>query len=319
MAIEQMPLACESRASERAVSGRRRSLWQRLWKARVAYLMIAPMFLLLFVFMYYPAVTGLYRSFFDWSFGLMPKFVGLGNFVTLFTDDKVFVSSLGNMAQLAAWYLFTNVVISVAVAVLIHRLRHEGTKYAFRVFMALPVVIPGIVLLMLWKFIYDATVGPLNAILIAAGLEDWTRAWLSDPRTALYAVMLRNFPWVDGVSVLILLAGFQAIPVEVVESAMLDGADGLRRLVSIELPLIAGQVKLISVLTLMWGVQEFTAVFAMTRGGPINKTQVPGMWMYWNAFNLGKMGYASAMGVVMFIITLILTMLNMKYITTQEY
>ena len=185
--------------------------------------------------------------------------------------------------------------------------------------MILPVVIPAIVPLMLWKFIYDVKVGPLNLILIWAGLEEWTRAWLSDPNVALYAVMLRNFPWVDGVAILILLAGLQAIPYEIVESAMIDGASEMRRFWSIELPLIAGQIKLISVLTIMWGVQEFTAVFAMTQGGPINSTMVPGMWMFWNAFRINKMGYASAIGVVLFLLTLVLTMINMKYITTEEY
>jgi raffinose/stachyose/melibiose transport system permease protein len=130
--------------------------------------------------------------------------------------------------------------------------------------------------------------------------------------------MLRNFPWTDGVATLILLAGFQAIPLEVVESSMLDGAGGLRRLWSIELPLVSGQIKLVSVLTIIWGVQEFTAIFALTQGGPINSTMVPGMWMYWNAFSINKMGYASAIGVVMFVITMILTLINMRYITTQE-
>jgi len=319
MAVEQFPVMRGVGVEAPTVPGRRRSLWVRMWQARVAYLMLAPMFALLFAFMYYPAFMGLYRSVFNWSAGLPGKFVGLGNFVQLFVEDKVFKRSLGNMAQMAAWYLFTNVAISIVVAMLIHRLRGQRAKYFFRLFMVLPVIIPGIVLLLLWKFIYDASVGPLNAILIAVGLEEWTRAWLADPNTALYAVMLRNFPWVDGVSVLILLAGFQAIPVEVIESSLLDGAGGLRRLLSIELPLVSGQVKVVSVLTLMWGVQEFTAVFAMTQGGPINYTQVPGMWMYWNAFYIGKMGYASAIGVVMFFITLVLTLLNMKYIATQEF
>jgi ABC-type sugar transport system permease subunit len=223
------------------------------------------------------------------------------------------------MALLTAWYLLSTLVISVAVAVLLHRLRSYRAKYVFRLFMLLPVIIPAIVLILLWVFIYDATIGPLNALLIAVGLERWTHAWLGDPRTALYAVMFRNFPWVDGVAVLIMLAGLQAIPTEIVESAKMDGADGLRQLWSIELPLISGQMKLVAILTLIWGVQEFNTVFAMTKGGPINSTQVPGMWMYWNAFYVGKMGYASAIGVIMFFMTLILTILNMRYIRTQEF
>ena len=319
MAVKEMPALPNTVAQAVAVQERRKPLGRRIYEGRVAYIMIAPTFVFLLVFMYYPALLGLYRSVFKWTPGIDAKFVGLGNFIQLVTKDRVFLSSMDHMLQLAGWYVVSTVGVSLFIAVLIHRLRGGRTQYTFRLGMILPVVIPAIVPLMLWKFIYDVKVGPLNMILIWAGLEEWTRAWLSDPNVALYAVMLRNFPWVDGVAILILLAGLQAIPYEIVESAMIDGASEMRRFWSIELPLIAGQIKLISVLTIMWGVQEFTAVFAMTQGGPINSTMVPGMWMFWNAFRINKMGYASAIGVVMFMITLVLTMINMKYITTEEY
>ena len=319
MAVEEMTALPDAAAQSVGAQAHKKALGRRIYEGRVAYVMIAPTFVFLLVFMYYPALLGLYRSAFKWAPGLSSDFVGLGNFIQLFTKDRVFVSSMDHMLQLAAWYVVSTVGVSLFIAVLIHRLRGGRAQYTFRLGMILPVVIPGIVPLMLWKFIYDIKVGPLNMILIWAGLESWTRAWLSDPNVALYAVMLRNFPWVDGVAILILLAGLQAIPYEIVESAMIDGASEMRRFWSIELPLIAGQIKLISVLTIMWGVQEFTAVFAMTQGGPINSTMVPGMWMFWNAFRINKMGYASAIGVVMFMITLVLTMINMKYITTEEY
>ncbi len=281
--------------------------------------MVVPTLAFLLVFQYYPAVSGLYRSMFDWNAGLAGNFIGLSNFVELFTDDEVFIRSLKNMALLTIWYLVAFVGLSTGVAVLIHRIRNEGSKYFFRLFMILPVIIPAVVLILLWKFIYDSTIGPLNAILIGVGLQDWTHAWLAEPKIAIYAVMFRNFPWIDGVSVLILLAGLQAIPVEIVESGLLDGASGWRRLRYIELPLITGQIKLLIVLTIMWGVQEYSAVWAMTQGGPIDSTQVPGMWMYFNAFRISRMGYASAIGVVMFLITLVATILNMRYIRSQEY
>ena len=296
-----------------------KTLWERIWETRTGYLMVVPTLAFLLVFQYYPAVSGLYRSMFDWNAGLAGNFIGLSNFVELFTDDDVFIRSLKNMALLTIWYLVAFVGLSTGVAVLIHRIRNEGSKYFFRLFMILPVIIPAVVLILLWKFIYDSTIGPLNAILIGVGLQDWTHAWLAEPQIAIYAVMFRNFPWIDGVSVLILLAGLQAIPVEIVESGLLDGASGWRRLRYIELPLITGQIKLLIVLTIMWGVQEYSAVWAMTQGGPIDSTQVPGMWMYFNAFRISRMGYASAIGVVMFLITLVATILNMRYIRSQEY
>ena len=296
-----------------------KTLWERIWETRTGYLMVVPTLAFLLIFQYYPAVSGLYRSLFDWNAGLEGTFVGLANFIELFTDDKVFIRSLRNMALLTIWYLISFVGLSTGVAVLIHRIRNDSSKYIFRLFMILPVIIPAVVLILLWKFIYDSTIGPLNTILIGVGLQDWTHAWLAEPKIALYAVMLRNFPWIDGISVLILLAGLQAIPVEIIESGLLDGASGWRRLRYIELPLITGQIKLLVVLTIMWGVQEYTAVWAMTQGGPIDSTQVPGMWMYFNAFRISRMGYASAIGVVMFLITLVATVLNMRYIRSQEY
>lgn len=303
----------------RLTAGARDGLLRQCWRGRMGYLMLVPTLVMLAVFMYYPAGLGLYRSLFDWAPGLDAEWVGLGNFVKLFTKDRVFQQSLGNMLQLSLWYVLSTVFVSLFVAILLHRMLHQRLKYLFRFLTILPVIIPGIVLLMLWKFIYDATVGPLNMGLIAVGLEGWTRAWLADPKTALYAVMLRNFPWMDGVAILILLAGLQVIPSEIIESARIDGATNWRILWAVEFPLITGQVKLLTVLTIMWGVQEFTAVFAMTQGGPINKTMVPGMWMFWNAFSINKMGYASAIGVVLFLLTFVLTLINMKYISTQEY
>ncbi len=295
------------------------SLWRQIWRGRMGYVMLVPTMVMLAVFMYYPAFLGLYRSMFEWAPGLDADWVGLGNFVKLFTKDKVFQQSMGNMLQLSLWYVLSTIFVSLLVAILLHRMINQRLKFFFRFLTILPVIIPGIVLLMLWKFIYDSTVGPLNMLLIAVGLEEWTRAWLADPNTALYAVMLRNFPWVDGVAILILLAGLQVIPMEIIESARIDGATNWRILWSVEFPLITGQIKLLTVLTIMWGVQEFTAVFAMTQGGPINKTMVPGMWMFWNAFSINKMGYASAIGVVLFLLTLVLTLINMKYISTQEF
>ena len=297
----------------------RKSLWQRVVETRTGYFMVLPTVIFLLVFQYYPAISGLYRSLFDWNAGLEGKFIGLTNFVELFTDDKVFLLSLKNMALLMSWYLVTAVGFSILVAVTIHRIRNWQLKYTFRLFMILPVVIPGVVHILLWVFIYDATIGPLNELLEAVGLKSWTRAWLADPKIAIYAVMFRNLPWIDGISVLILLAGLQSIPGEVVESGLLDGATGWRRLWYIELPLVTGQIRLLMVLTIMWSVQEFASIFAMTQGGPLDSTQVPGMWMYFNAFRISRMGYASAIGVVMFLMTLVATIINMRYIKTQEY
>lgn len=142
--------------------------------------------------------------------------------------------------------------------------------------------------------------------------------WLGSPKTSLYAVTFMGFPWVGGVTVLIYLAGLQGISDEIIDSSLVDGCSGLRRLFSIDIPLILGQFKLIIVLAVIGGLQGWVAVFVMTAGGPGTASMVPGLWMYNNAFLWNKMGYASAIGMFLFVLILSVTILNIKFVRTGE-
>ena len=113
MAVKEMPALPNTAAQAVAVQERRKPLGRRIYEGRVAYIMIAPTFVFLLVFMYYPALLGLYRSAFKWAPGLSSDFVGLGNFIQLFTKDRVFVSSMDHMLQLAAWYVVSTVGVSL--------------------------------------------------------------------------------------------------------------------------------------------------------------------------------------------------------------
>lgn len=296
---------------------RRADLWSRIYQYRYVYLMLVPTFALLLTFNYYPAFMGLYRSFFVWDVGLPAQFIGLGNFVKLFGEDTVFLKSLGNVSILTLWRVVSGVTIPFLVAELIFNLRNHVSQYTYRVLMILPAVVPGIVHLLLWQFIYDGTHGLLNAILGAVGLEGWKQPWLGNPKTALYAVIFMGFPWVSGVTVLIYLAGLQGISREVIDSAQVDGCTGLRRIFAIDVPLIMGQIKLITVLSIIGGLQSWVAVFVMTEGGPGTASMVPGLWMYNNAFLWNKMGYASAIGMFLFLLIFALTLFNMKFVKSE--
>jgi len=303
--------------SAASLAAKRSSLRHRLYTHRFIYLMLVPTFILLLTFNYYPAFMGLYRSFFDWDVGLDPEFVGLGNFFKLFGEDEVFLKSLRNVSILTAWRVISGVTIPFFVAELIFNLRHQTSQYMYRVLMILPAVVPGIVTLLLWRFIYDGTHGLLNTVLAGVGLEEWQQPWLGNPRTALYAVTFMGFPWVGGVTVLIYLAGLQNISEEVIDSTKVDGCSGLRRLWAIDVPLIIGQFKLITVLSVIGGLQGWVAIFVMTAGGPGTASMVPGLWMYNNAFFWNKMGYASAIGMFLFVLILGLTLINMKAVKTE--
>jgi raffinose/stachyose/melibiose transport system permease protein len=279
--------------------------------------MLVPTLTLLLIFNYYPAFMGLYRSFFEWDVGLEAKFVGLENFRQLLVEDEVFLQSLANVGLLTIWHVISGVTIPFFVAELIFNIRNQMSQYVYRILMILPAVVPGIVTLLLWRFIYDGTHGLLNDILAAIGLGSMQQPWLGNPDTALYAVMFMGFPWVGGVTVLIYLAGLQNISHEIFDSAQIDGCSGLRRLRSIDVPLISSQFKLIVILTIIGSLRSWIDVFVMTRGGPGTASMVPGLWMYNNAFVWGKMGYASAIGMILFILIFIFTLINNKYIKTE--
>ncbi|MEZ4619563.1 MAG: sugar ABC transporter permease [Caldilineaceae bacterium] len=315
--IEKAELGARHLANIPVRATKRSDLLSQIYRYRYVYLMLVPTFILLLTFNYYPAFMGLYRSFFEWDVGLPPKFVGLGNFIELFTKDEVFLKSLKNVSILTLWRVVSGVTIPFLVAELIFNLRNQASQYTYRVLMILPTVVPGIVTLLLWQFIYDGTHGLLNAILDGIGLGYLQQPWLGSPKTALYAVTFMGFPWVSGVTVLIYLAGLQGISREVIDSAQVDGCTGLRRILAIDLPLILGQIKLIVVLSVIGGLQGWVGIFVMTNGGPGTASMVPGLWMYNNAFLWNQMGYASAIGMFLFLLIFGVTLFNMKFVKSE--
>jgi raffinose/stachyose/melibiose transport system permease protein len=145
-----------------------------------------------------------------------------------------------------------------------------------------------------------------------------TRGWLSDPRTVLWAIVFIGFPFAGGINILIYYAGLAGIPESVHEAAELDGARGVGKFLTIDVPLVRSQIKLLSILTVIGTVQGFEGMFILTRGGPGFESMVPGLWMYMNAFSFQRMGYACAIGVILFLLILGLTILNMRYFRSSE-
>ncbi|MBM4457511.1 MAG: sugar ABC transporter permease [Chloroflexi bacterium] len=300
-----------------ATAVRKHSLWLRIWKNRTLYLLIAPVFFGAGLFQYYPALTALYRSFYAWD-GRRAHFVGLDNFEFFLTDPRLLISWV-NVSKLLIFHLIVVMTLPVLVAYLIYRLRDEGQRYRYRVLFVLPIVVPGFVNIVLWKWFYSLN-GVINFLLRGVGLESWTRVWLGDPDTALYALMFMGFPWVGGITMLIYLAGFLTIPMEVLDAAIVDGATGLKRFWLVEMPFLRGQLKLQVILTFIGTIQGFQAPLIMTRGGPGYATMVPGLRMYDAAMVDFKLGYASSIGVILFIVIFTLTLINQRFIRGgQEY
>jgi ABC-type sugar transport system permease subunit len=216
--------------------------------------------------------------------------------------DEFLAIGIGNQAALLAASLVKALVAPLIVAEILMSLRSARLQYLFRTAFIVPMVVPGMVTMLLWAFIYDGSVGLLNMTLEGMGLGSMTRAWLGEAATALPAIVGVGFPWAGGLALLIYLAGLNGISGDVWEAAALDGATGLRRISTVDLPLLRPQIRLLATLTVIGALQDFGSILILTGGGPGLSTHVPALHMYFQAFRFGHMGYASAIGLSLFVV-----------------
>lgn len=295
-----------------------RRLGREIWRGRVSYLFLLPTVTLLLIFNYYPAISGIYHAFTVWTPGLETKWVGLDQFRAL-ADDRYFWTGIGNLVILIITG-FLKLILPLMVAELIFHLRSQKLRYVMRTLFVLQVIVPGVVGVLLWVNIYDPNIGLLNQILRGVGLDSWAQVWLGDSDTALWSIVAIGFPWVSAFALLIFYGGLISIPSEIFDAAQVDGAGPVRRFFNIDLPLLLSQVRLLVILTFIAVVQEFAAVFLTTGGGPGSSTYVPSLELYYQAVRFNNFGLASAIGAVLFIVILIGTVINLRYVKSSvEY
>lgn len=279
--------------------------------------MLTPTFALLAVFSLVPFVWAFATSFYEYEVGGDSRFVGLANYAE-YLHDPTLISSFANLLFLTVFGLIVVWTSPLLIAKLIFSLRSERARYVYRVLFLIPIVVPGVASLMIWQNMIYGDGGFLNELLRLAGREDLVRGWLTDPRTVLWAIVFIGFPFAGGINILIYYAGLSGISESVHEAAELDGARGIAKFLRIDVPLVMSQVKLLTILTIIGTVQGFEGIFILTKGGPGFRTMVPGLWMYMNAFSFQRMGYACAIGVLLFLLILGLTILNMRYFRSSE-
>jgi ABC-type sugar transport system permease subunit len=293
-----------------------RALPAKIWRSRFSYLMILPTLALLLIFNYYPAFSGLYHAFTEWSPGAKTEWIGLANF-ELLLNDRFFISSFRNTVILVIVSILKVLTVPLMVAELIFNLRHQRSRYALRTLFIVPLVLPAVVEILLWNNIYDPTIGLLNKTLIAMGRPEWTRTWYGDAHVSLASIIFIGFPWVSAFALLIFYGGLIGISEEVFDSSRVDGASGLRRFWHIDLPLLMGQIKLLLILTFIGAVQTFELVYLTTGGGPGSATYTPALELYYMAMRMYKMGAASAIGMILFVIILAGTIVNMRFVQSS--
>ena len=292
-------------------------LLRRAWRLRGVYLFLLPSLVLLAVFDYWPFVLALWRSLYDWNGMTISNYIGFQNYVEIF-QDKYFWQSVQVVVIILIFNMTLPLIGPILVAEAIFNLASTRAQYFWRTLLIVPAVVPYLVHLLLWKFIYNPVNGPANLLLAALGLPPQT--WLADSSLALPSYLFIGFPWAGGVWMLIYLAGLINIPTEIIDASIIDGATRLRRIVHMDMPLIMGQIKLSIILTCINTIQQFVGLFILTSGGPNFATYVPGLYLYDKGFGSGRMGYASAVGVLIFFAVLLFTYINQRYVKSSvEY
>lgn len=263
---------------------------------------LAPAIALYGLFVIVPVVEAFAYSLFRWrGVSEHKEYVGLDNFKRLVADPVFRQALVHNLAFLVVGGAAI-LILGLAIA---HAVHGNGRwSRALRSVYLFPQVISGVVVAVLWMFIYNPSFGVLNGFLKGVGLGRWALDWLGTPSTALWAV-IATFVW-HGVGFYIMLfsAGLRTIPVEVHEAALLDGAEGLRRFRMITFPLLWAVLRIATVYVVINALNVFALVFLMTVGGPDRRTETMLTYLYEQAFKNSEFGYGTALAVANFVIVM---------------
>jgi N-acetylglucosamine transport system permease protein len=282
---------------------------------RFAFLMVVPIFLGYCFFGLVPYVRGFYYSVFKWSgFSPVMTFIGFDNFARMLTDNTI-GRALYNNVMLGIITVAGTFVLSLFFAVAITRFRFKEA-IVYRITYFFPYVMPSVAIATLWRFIFNPTMGILNGLLSLLGLESLHHAWLGDTSTVLGALAAPSIWGGVGFYMVLFIAGIQNSPVTLYEAAEIDGASQTQQFIRITFPLLWEIVRTMLVLYISGVFSVFASVMVMA-GNTNTAAEVIGTYMYKHGFRYADFGYGTAIGVLIFVISLALALLARK-LTDRE-
>lgn len=283
------------------------TLVERMWKARWAYIFLLPALIPFFIFILGPLLAGLRLSLYEARLADR-TFIGFSNFIQL-AHDEAFLFAIKNTFIFVIIVVPVTVTISLFIALMVYPLRPSLQGF-FRMSFYLPVVASGVVLTMVWLYIFNPTYGLLNYLLSLVGIG--RVEWLGRTETALPSLAIVVISWTLGVPIILFIAGLAGIPKSLYDAAKIDGANPFQEFWHITLPLLRPTMLFILVTQTINVFQVFIVVLLMTRGGPANSTQTIVYRIYETAFTFFRFGYASAMGVVLLAIVGVVAVVQFK-------
>lgn len=276
-------------------------------------LYVLPALLLIGILIFIPLILTGYYGLMDWDgIGAM-EFIGLENYINAIQDGKFWDSAYHSF--LLAVFSTLSLVIYLAISMILAS-RIKGADLLRKIYL-IPMLLSSVAIAQLWIKVFNPTNGMLNSILMAFGVDN-PPAWLAEPSIVLCAIFIPILWQYAGFYILIYYAALKNIPESLVEAARIDGATPLQIAWKIKLPLIMGVVKVTIVLAVVGSLKYFDLIYVMTGGGPNGASEVMASYMYKLAFASNDFGYGSAIGFLLLIITLIVTVIVRKATATKE-
>jgi putative chitobiose transport system permease protein len=283
-------------------------------KLLTPYLFLVPACIILGAFIFYPLLQAIWMSFTDYNMISDPSFVGLENYKEIIEDD-LFWKTLGQTFLYLIVVVPTLVILPIFLAILVNQ-KIKGIGF-FRSAYYVPVVTSMVVVGITWKWVY-ADQGILNYLLQSIGIIDGPVHWLTSPTTSIFAVMAVTVWKGLGYYMVIYLAGLQAIPSDLYEAADIDGANKWKQIFHITIPMLMPSIIIVTIMSSISAMKVFEEIYVMTGGGPLNSSKTLVFYIYQEAFEKLRMGYASAVGVILLLITLVLSIFNLKVMSKKE-
>jgi multiple sugar transport system permease protein len=270
-------------------------------------LFISPWIIGFLVFTLYPVLSAMYYSLTRYDLLRPPVFIGLSNYIEIFTRDPVFPTVAYNTIY---WVLFS-VPLGIIAAYLMASLLNTNIRgrSMFRAVFFFPSIIPAVVVAMVWQFLLNAQFGAINATLQGVGLP--TIPFISNPNLAKPSLIVVHM-WAQGSAIIIFLAALQDVPRTLYEAAIVDGANAWQRFWHVTIPMTTPAVLFVLITGFIYGFQNFTVPWLVTQGGPNNATEFISIFLYRNAFIHLRMGKASALAWILFVIVVIFSILLFK-------
>ncbi|PLR76541.1 ABC transporter permease [Bacillus sp. V3-13] len=283
----------------------------KLKQYKALYFFILPGLALYLTFFVYPTFSALFYSFTNWD-GLTADydFVGLENYVNIFTNDSIFAKAFGNNLKFMLFVVIFQTLFSLIFS--LYLVRNTKTNVFLRALFFFPTILSSVSVAFIWAFVYDPNLGILNTVLERANLNFLSQNWLGNEDLAIYSIAVVQVWFHTGQMIILFVAGLQNIPADLFEVAKIEGASRWQRFRFVTWPMLAPAATIVIAYTTIQSFKAFDLIYAMTRGGPNYATEILATLIYSTAFKGFQFGYASAESVIFMMVVALITYLQFR-------